>query len=223
MYCVEIYSVEMYQVATYSVEDSYFTVRYSAAELFHFGEFTLYFTHMTVNENTELRLLELNHAQQLFDLVHQNRQHLRQWLPWLDVNTGVRDSFDFIQSTQKQFADKQSLVMGIWHKGDLVGVIGHNRIDWSSRIAYPGYWLSSSAMGQGTMTACCKTLINHAFSELGLNRIDIRCAIGNHKSCAIPKRLGFTHEGVIRQAEWLYDRFVDHNIFSLLACDWKHD
>lgn len=187
--------------------------------MYCFGVTTLYFTTINVNKNTSLRLLELYHADKLFALVEQNRQHLRQWLPWLDINTEARASFDFIKSTQKQFADQQSLVMGIWHEDELVGIIGHNSIDWSNRIAYPGYWLSQSFVGRGIMTASCKALFDHAFTELGLNRIDIRCAVGNHKSCAIPKRLGFKHEGIIRQAEWLYDRFVDHNVFSLLASD----
>ena len=181
----------------------------------------MYFTRVEVNETTELRLLELCDTETLFSLININRQHLRQWLPWLDANTEVKDSFDFIKSTQKQFADKKAAVLGIWFKGELVGVVGHNSIDWAHRISYPGYWLSERFVGQGIMTAACKALAGHAFRELELNRIDIRCAVGNHKSCAIPKRLGFTHEGTIRQAEWLYDTFVDHNVFGMLASDWS--
>lgn len=177
-------------------------------------------TTISVDENTELRLLALRDAENLFSMIEKNRQHLRQWLPWLDVNTAPKNSFDFIKRTQKQFADDQGFVMGIWHQNELVGVIGHNSIDWSQRISYPGYWLSQWAEGQGMMTRSCKALIDHAFDELKLNRVDIRCAVGNDKSCAIPKRLGFTHEGILRQAEWLYDQFIDHHIFGMLAKDW---
>ena len=180
----------------------------------------MYFTRINVNETTELRLLELGDANTLFALVEANRQHLRQWLPWLDMNTGVNHSFDFIKRAQKQFADRQGAVLGIWHTGELAGLSGYNHIDWSNRTAYPGYWLGQAAQGQGIMTASCHALIDHAFKDLGLNRIDIRCATGNSKSCSIPKRLGFTHEGTLRQAEWLYDHFVDHHVFSMLASDW---
>ena len=181
----------------------------------------MYFTTINVNETIYLRLLELRDADELFALVEANRHQLRQWLPWLDANTKVEDSFDFIKSVQKQFADKQSLVMGLWHREKLVGVIGHNSINWSNRTAYPGYWLGQSAQGQGLMTASLKSLISHAFYELELNRIDIRCATGNVKSCALPKRLGFTHEGTLRQAEWLYDKFVDHEVFGMLSSEWQ--
>jgi ribosomal-protein-serine acetyltransferase len=47
----------------------------------------------------------------------------------------------------------------------------------------------------------------------------IACGVENKRSQAIPQRLGFTHEGTARQAEWLYDHFVDHQIYSLLRSD----
>jgi ribosomal-protein-serine acetyltransferase len=71
------------------------------------------------------------------------------------------------------------------------------------------------------MTKGCQALISYAFNDLELNRIEIRCATGNRKSCAIPERLGFVKEGVVRQAEWLYDHFVDHIIYGMLASEWK--
>jgi ribosomal-protein-serine acetyltransferase len=64
-------------------------------------------------------------------------------------------------------------------------------------------------------------LVEHAFGELGLNRVSIACAVENKKSCAIPERLGFRREGVKRQAEWLYDHFVDHVVYGALASEWQ--
>jgi ribosomal-protein-serine acetyltransferase len=43
----------------------------------------------------------------------------------------------------------------------------------------------------------------------------------NLKIRAIPERLGFELEGVQRQAEWLYDHFVGHALYGMLADDWK--
>jgi len=64
-------------------------------------------------------------------------------------------------------------------------------------------------------------MVNLGFREFGLNRIEIRCATGNHRSCAIPKRLGFTREGVLRDAEWLYDHFLDLAVYGMLEREWK--
>jgi len=71
------------------------------------------------------------------------------------------------------------------------------------------------------MTKACIAMIHHIFNDLHLNRVEIRCAVLNSKSRAIPERLGFSQEGTIREAEWLYDHFVDHIVYSLLAREWK--
>ncbi len=71
------------------------------------------------------------------------------------------------------------------------------------------------------MTAACRALVDHTLGKLGLNRVTIACATENKKSCAIPKRLGFRREGVVRQAEWLYDRLVDRVVYAALASKWQ--
>jgi ribosomal-protein-serine acetyltransferase len=83
-----------------------------------------------LGENTELRLLEERHAEQLADLTDRNREHLRTWLPWVDASRTVEDGKNFIRSTVKQFAENNGFQAGIWHEGRLAGVVGHHAIDW---------------------------------------------------------------------------------------------
>jgi ribosomal-protein-serine acetyltransferase len=64
-------------------------------------------------------------------------------------------------------------------------------------------------------------LINYGFTTLKLDRVVIVCATENHRSRAIPLRLGFTPEGVVRDAEWLYKQFVEHDIYALSVEDWN--
>ena len=71
------------------------------------------------------------------------------------------------------------------------------------------------------MTEACRIYTCHAFATWNLNRVEIRCAVENRRSRAIPERLGFQSEGTIREAEWLYDHFVDHVIYGMLASDWS--
>ena len=75
--------------------------------------------------------------------------------------------------------------------------------------------------GNGIMTNSCRALIGILFTEYNLNRVEIQVAPQNLKSRAIPERLGFQSEGFRRQAEWLYDHYVDHIIYGMLAQDWK--
>lgn len=62
-----------------------------------------------------------------------------------------------------------------------------------------------------------------SFSHLKLNKVEIRAAIENKKSRSIPERLGFVNEGSIRQAEWLYDHFVDQIVYGILAIEWNNN
>jgi ribosomal-protein-serine acetyltransferase len=174
-----------------------------------------------IDENVELRLLEERHAEELFALSDKNRAYLRQWLPWLDRTQSAADSKGFIQFTLSKFAKNEGYTAGIWYQGKLAGVIAFNEVNWANKKAIIGYWCGSEYQGLGLVTKACRAFINHAFKEWKLNRIEIACATGNTKSQAIPKRLGFTQEGVSRDAEWLYDHYVDHVNFAILARDWK--
>ena len=84
-----------------------------------------------------------------------------------------------------------------------------------------GYWIGEAYQGRGLVTASCRALITHAFDEARLNRVEIRCAVENRKSRAIPARLGFRQEGLLRDAEWLYDHFVDHVVYATLVKEWR--
>jgi ribosomal-protein-serine acetyltransferase len=53
-----------------------------------------------------------------------------------------------------------------------------------------------------------------------LNRVEIHCAAGNTKSAAIPRRLGFTLEGTIREGQFLNGRYHDTLLFSMLKREW---
>ena len=72
------------------------------------------------------------------------------------------------------------------------------------------------------MTISCRVVIDYAFTTLNLNRLVITCASENKRSQGIPQRLGFNHEGTMLEAEWLYDHFVDHEIYALVRRDWNN-
>ncbi|KXH86728.1 GNAT family N-acetyltransferase [Sporosarcina sp. HYO08] len=174
-----------------------------------------------LNDDAELRLLEPRHAENLFLLTDQSRNYLREWLPWVDFTKEVSDSKAFIESTLKQFGNHNGFQAGIWYRGELAGVIGLHGINWANHSTSIGYWLGEEFQGKGLMTDACQAAIDYCFNELALKRIEIRAATGNHKSQAIPERLGFQKEGCIRSSEFLYDRYVDHYVFGLLKEDFN--
>ncbi|WP_019636537.1 GNAT family N-acetyltransferase [Paenibacillus fonticola] len=178
------------------------------------------FTHIISND-LQLKLLEMRHAEEMFKLSDHNRVHLREWLPWVDDTKSVEQTKEFIQLSLNLFADNNGFSSGIFYKEKIVGCIGLHSIDWRNKQTSIGYWLSADQQGKGIMTSSCKAVINYVFHELSLNRVEIRAAVQNSKSRAIPERLNFCNEGIIRQAEWLYDHYVDYVVYGMLKEDWK--
>lgn len=168
-----------------------------------------------INPGLELRQLQLADAPALFAVVAANRAALREWLPWVDATNQVADSAAYIKDTLRDFKETRAFTCGIWSMGRLVGVIGHNRIDWANRIGFPAYWLVPASQGQGIMTQCCRAVIDDAFTHLKLNRVIVAVATGNLRAQRIPEKLGFTKISTLKKAEWLYDHHVDHFIYSL--------
>ncbi len=175
---------------------------------------------LAVNDTTALTMIELRDAEELFALTEASRDYLRQWLPWLDSVRAVEDTRNFIQTCLEQHARNDGLQCCMRYENQIAGVIGFHYLDWNNRLAEMGYWLAPPYQGRGIVTQCCRALVDLAFSELQLNRVVIRAAERNLKSRAVPERLGFVKEGVQREAEWLYDHYVDLVMYSMLKRDW---
>ncbi|MEC5425109.1 GNAT family protein [Virgibacillus sp. C22-A2] len=176
---------------------------------------------LEIDEHITIKLLAVRNAEELYKLTDGSRDQLREWLAWVDTTKSSDDSSAFIEHTIQSFKENKSLTTGIFFKDELAGTAGFNSFDWINKIGYIGYWLAPLYQGQGIMTRVTQTLTDYAFNELNLNRVDIRAAYENKKSRAIPERLGFVKEGQIRQAEWLYDHYVDHVVYGMLESEWK--
>lgn len=176
---------------------------------------------LTDQSALRLRLLRENDAAELFALIEHNRAWLRVWLPWLDGNTTVAHSLAFIQWMHRQHADGHGFACGLFFESRLVGIAGPHVIDSANRICQIGYWLAEAHTNHGLMTSAVRALVDHAFTAMKLNRVEIRAATGNHASQAVCERLGFIREGVLRDAEWLYDHYVDLTVNSLLFREWR--
>ena len=174
-----------------------------------------------IDDDSELRLIELHHADQLNTLIGQNRGHIKQWSPWLKDNRSIENTRSFITRNLTQFAENKGFAIAIWYQGKMAGQIEYNYLDRVNRKTEIGYWLGASFQGKGLVTKSCRVLTNYAFDELKLNRIEMHCGVENKRSRKIPEKLGFREEGVIRQAGWLHDRFVDFVIYGILANEWE--
>ncbi len=178
------------------------------------------FSH-TLRPGVELRYVEMRHAPVIWDRVEHDRTHLREWLSWVDNSNSIADIETWIDSQLKMFAAGEGCGIGIWVDGQFAGVVGTHAIHKLYQRVEIGYWLGREFVGRGIMSDCVRLLTTHAFAEWKLHRVEIVCAVGNERSAAIPKRLGFLEEGVMRESHLVNGQFLDARLFSMLVQDWK--
>ncbi|MFK8075699.1 MAG: GNAT family N-acetyltransferase [Granulosicoccus sp.] len=172
-----------------------------------------------IDKALTLSLLTQQHAQPLFELTDRNREFLKRWFPWVEFTRFKKDTEKFIEDQNNLYSDKKSMQIVIEYDNKIIGMTDYHDIDLANEIGRIGYWLGEEFNGNGFMTSVVREMISIGFDEIKLNRIEIWCATINLKSRAIPERLGFTQEGIIRSSEKVNGRFLDHAVYGLLKED----
>ena len=175
-----------------------------------------------IDEDIRLERLNNSHAQGIFNLVNSNREYLRRWLTFVDTTRNLKDTENYIAFIEEASENSNSeTVISILEKNKLLGIIGIKKVDWANRITEIGYWLGEEYQGKGIVTKSCRAVIDYAFGQMGVNRIEIKCGVGNEGSRLIPQRLGFTFEGIERDGELVNGQFIDIEVYSLLKREWQ--
>jgi ribosomal-protein-serine acetyltransferase len=171
-----------------------------------------------VGDDLTLRTYTTQDAGAIFETVLQNSEHL-QFMQWMSPDYSLESARQFVDRSIASFAKKESLSLGIFRADKLIGSIGFVNFDWEGRKTEIGYWLIKDEERKGIVTAASRILIQYAFDELEINRIEIRCAVDNRRSASVAERLGFRLEAILRQAELRHGKLHDYCIYGLLAED----
>jgi ribosomal-protein-serine acetyltransferase len=170
-------------------------------------------------EGRELRALEEADADELHALIERNRAQLARFLRWAREQT-PEQTLDYIQRARADESEGSGLRRAIIAEQRIVGVVDFRQIDWANRCTEIGYWLDEAHHGRGIMTSAVAALVDHAFDDLHLNRVEIRTGVENAPSRAVAERLGFLYEGTLRQSYRVTDeRYSDDAVYSLLWSD----
>jgi RimJ/RimL family protein N-acetyltransferase len=160
-----------------------------------------------------------------FALVEANYQRLAQWFP---------DAFQEPPVLEVTRANMQEAGQA-WQEGELLPLSiavksddGWRLVGWAqleieprARSAEVGYWLDAGFVGRGLVTRTVTALLDHAFGTLGLLRVGLRTTIDNTRSRSVAERLGFTQEGILREAAAFPDERRDLVVYGLLAREWR--
>ncbi|CEN35617.1 GNAT family N-acetyltransferase [Capnocytophaga cynodegmi] len=175
---------------------------------------------LIINEKLYLELVQLSDAETIFNTIDTQRKYLGEWLPFVSFIKNVADEENFIKSALETMEQAKEYIFCIRKEGNFVGLISFIKTDKLNQKTEIGYWISETYQKQGIATQATKRICEFAFTEMGMNRVQIRCAVGNLPSKNIPKRLGFTFEGIERQGERVSEGvFRDLEVYSILKSE----
>lgn len=176
---------------------------------------------ITIDQNIRLEQTAVKHAEGLLEAINSSRAQLSEFLPWVPNMQSVGDLIAYIRKCEQLYEQGLEVSFVIMLDDQPAGRIGLHYLNVFNQSAAIGYWLAESAQGRGIMVRSCKALIDYGFKELALHRIEIKAATLNLKSQAIPRKLGFQQEGILRQSEKVNGKFLDLVLYSMLHEEWN--
>ena len=171
-----------------------------------------------------LRPYREDDAAALWDAIDESRASLGRWMPWVEQYRSPADAPPSVRRLQAQWLTRENLAFAVLDRESerMLGGAGLVRNDWRVPRFEIGYWLRDTAVGRGYVTECVQVLTRFCFDDLRAQRVEIRMDPRNTRSRAVPERLGFIHEGCLRnRAPDVAGRPSDMDVFALVPDDFK--
>lgn len=140
----------------------------------------------------------------VYEAIQASLEPLRRWMPWAQKEQTEEETEINVREAHVKYLQRLDLRLHIFHKetGEFIGCSGLHRMNWQVPKFEIGYWIDIRHGGRGYMTEAVRGITDVAFRVLNARRVEIRCDTENVKSRAIPERLGFDLEGILRHDQF---------------------
>jgi ribosomal-protein-serine acetyltransferase len=174
---------------------------------------------LRIDDDLTLAILREHDIDELAAIVRENLPHIGPWMVWAVPDYGEKQAREFIERNADAEAGAQSF--GVFYQGRISGCAGFVPRD-EKGVAEIGYWISRENQGKGIVTRCSRALIDHAFRDLNVDRVEIRAAALNFRSRAVPERLRFDLEERFKDAHPLPNGIIDDLVvYSMHKRNWN--
>ena len=172
---------------------------------------------LEINKDIHLELIHFSHAKEMLLLVNKNRELFKEWLLWVDFVQTVEDEEKFIKRALERYANGELVNCVVFYKGKLAG-----SVEIAMKKGYGitkgelGYWLGAEFHGKGIMQKATAKMLEMGFNEYNLDKIMLKCAVRNERSCNVAQKLGMSHEGRQRDEIVVNDVVMDVDSYAIL-------
>lgn len=128
----------------------------------------------------------------------------------------------FLLWAQRERAGGTHVCYGILEPGtDIpVGLFQVRALEGGYRVSEWGFALAPEHWGTGLFVECAQLVLEFAFVEMGVHRMEARAAVRNGRGNAALRKLGAVQEGVLRQSFFRNGEYLDQALWTILADDW---
>lgn len=160
-------------------------------------------------------------VQRLYEAARESIPEVYPWLPWCHPEYTMADAQRWVDLRDEAWSGGASYEFVIESEsGRFLGGCGLNQISTANQWANLGYWVRTSAAGQGVATQAVRLLEDWAFRKTELDRLEIVAAELNRASIRVAEKSGAVREGIARERLLLHEKRHDAVVFSLLRSDW---
>lgn len=176
---------------------------------------------LNIGPDLQLALIQPSFARRYLDIVSVERAYLSKWLPWATHANDEEFFLAFVRKSLQEYAEGKSMTCALVYQHAVVGNISFNNINQELKKVEIGYWLSEKYQGMGIVTKAVSFLIEYAFSELSMDKVEICAAADNTASRRVCERLNMTLEGIISNYENVNDEIIDHAVYGIHRTDLR--
>ena len=139
----------------------------------------------------------------------------------------VTEIEEFIAWTRSARMARRYVCFGVVPPGSdkAVGLFQIWPLEPTFRTAEWEFAIGQRFWGSGLFDASARLVSSFAFETLGVQRLEARAAVDNGRGNGALKKLGAVSEGVLRKCFLANGEYRDHQMWSILADDWRaaHD
>jgi ribosomal-protein-serine acetyltransferase len=178
-----------------------------------------------VRSTVRIRRSKLGDAVRVHAAVSASIADLERWMPWADADYSVEDTLMWLDLCREGWekGTQYGFIAVDVASGEVLGDCSISQINRMNGFANLGYWVRSTATGQGLGSALARRVAQFGIEELRLNRLEILTAVENRASQRVAEKAGATREGVLRSRLILRDQVLDAAMFSLTARDFGRE
>lgn len=164
-----------------------------------------------------IRPCRMEDAPIMYAAVRESLPELIRWMPWCHAAYSLNESKSWLRAQVQAFNERRWFEFAIVDgAGQYLGQCGLNQIDDANRRCNLGYWVRSTATGQGVAVRAALMTRDWGFAHTSLARIEIVIAAGNVRSIRVAEKTGAVREGFLRQRLLLHGAQEDAVMFSFV-------